>query len=232
MLKPPENHLIARLPSKDRARLLKACVSVPLRLSDVISKGGNSISHVYFPVAGFISQITLMGGKPVLEVGMVGREGMLGAPLALEGTATDPLYSVVQGAGTAWRMTAREFRAELARSKSLRKGVDLYLQVMLAQLTTSAACLRFHPIGPRLARWLLMTQDRAGSDRFLMTQEFLAFMLGVRRAGITNAATGLQRQGLIRYSRGEITVLDRPALIAAACDCYIADRKTYRKLLH
>ena len=157
---------------------------------------------------------------------MVGREGMLGAQLAL-GVATAPLRALVQGAGTAWRIGAGAFRRELARSPALQRSLDRYLYVLMAQLAASAACLRFHLIGPRLARWLLMSQDRAQADSFRVTHEFLAYMLGVRRVGITAAAGGLQRSGLIDYHRGELTVLDRAGLEAAACDCYAADCKAY-----
>jgi CRP-like cAMP-binding protein len=230
-LKSPQNQLIARLPRNDRIRLLKACESVPLKLAEILSKGGRPLSHVYFPTDGFISLITLMNGKPALEVGMAGREGMFGARFALEGSTTEPLHSIVQGAGTAWRMSSVAFRRELARSKALRRGVHLYLQVTMTQLATSAACMRFHPIGPRLARWLLMMQDRAHSNSFRVTHEFLAFMLGMRRVGITTAASLLQRQALITYRRGNLTVLNRRGLEAAACSCYAADLKVYDQLL-
>jgi CRP-like cAMP-binding protein len=161
---------------------------------------------------------------------MVGREGMLGAHLAL-GYPVAPLQALVQGSGTAWRVGTKPFRLELARSPALQRGLNRYIYVLMAQLAGAAACLRFHEIGPRLARWLLMSQDRAQSDHFQVTQEFLALMLGVRRVGVTVAATGLQRRGLIAYRRGELTVTDRPGLLAAACTCYAADCLTYQKLL-
>lgn len=228
---PAENHLLARLPRKDRARLLTPCESVPLVLNEVLSKPGKPPRYVYFPTEGFVSLVALMDGNPVLEVGMVGREGMLGAQLALSEAPTEGLHHIVQGAGTAWRMPSAAFTRELLRSKMLRQGVHSYLQVTMAQLATSAACLRFHQIQPRLARWLLMTQDRAHSDTFGVTHEFLAFMLGVRRVGITTAAAAFQRDGLIRYRRGVLTVVNRRSLLAASCSCYAADRKTYAKLL-
>ena len=167
-----------------------------------------------------------LDGKPALEVGMVGREGMLGAHLAL-GVATVPLHALVQGAGAAWRVTATAFRAELVRSPALQRVMHRYVYVLMAQLTGSAACLRFHEIGPRLARWLLMSQDRAHADRFHVTHEFLAYMLGVRRVGVTAAASALQRGGLIEYHRGEMAVLDRARLEEAACDCYASDSRAY-----
>jgi CRP-like cAMP-binding protein len=124
-------------------------------------------------------------------------------------------------------MDARAFRAQLAGSAALHRLLDRYLYVLMAQLTTSAACLRFHLIGPRLARWLLMTQDRAHSDSFHVTQEFLAYMLGVRRVGVTAAAGAMQRDGLIYYTRGQMVVLDRQGLEQAACSCYASDCKAY-----
>jgi hypothetical protein len=224
------NKLIERLPRKDRRELLRVCEPVDLLLSQVLGSPGKPTRHVYFPTGACISLVTPIDGKPALEVGMVGREGMVGAQLAL-GVATAPLHAVVQGGGTSWRIDSAPFRIELARSSALRETLNLYVYVLMAQLAASAACLRFHPIGPRLARWVLMTQDRAHSDHFYMTHEFLAYMLGVRRVGITTAAGALQRSGLIKYHRGELTVIDRGGLEEAACGCYAADRKSYANLL-
>ena len=226
-----QNRLIELLPRKDRARLLAACVPVPLMLGEVLCEPGAATRHVYFPIEGFISLVAQIDGSPGVELGMVGREGMLGAELAL-GVAAAPLRALVQGAGTACRIGAPAFRRELAQSAALQRGLARYLYVLLAQQATSAACLRFHLIGPRLARWLLMTQDRAEAANFKVTHEFLAYMLGVRRVGITVAAGELQRGGLIEYRRGDFTVLDRGGLEAAACGCYAADRQAYAQLLH
>jgi CRP-like cAMP-binding protein len=137
------------------------------------------------------------------------------------------LHALVQGAGAAWRVGAGAFRGELARSQALRHGIHRYIYVLMAQFATSATCLRFHSIGPRLARWLLMSQDRSHASSFHVTHEFLAYMLGVRRVGITMAAGALQRGGLIQYHRGEVTVTDRLGLEAAACGCYASDCKAY-----
>ena len=223
------NHLIEILPVKDRARLLAICEPVELLLSDVLSEPGKPTRHVYFPIQGFISLVSTVDGSPGVEVGMVGSEGMLGAHLVL-GVLTAPLHAVVQGSGAAWRIEAAPFKRELARSTALQRCLNRYLYVLMAQQATSAACLRFHLIGQRLARWLLMSQDRAHSDSFHVTHEFLAYMLGVRRVGVTAAASALQRNGLIQYHRGEIKVLDRKGLEAAACSCYSTDHQTYDDL--
>jgi CRP-like cAMP-binding protein len=221
-----ENELIALLPPQDRVRLLAVCEPVDLALSKVLCERGDPTHHVYFPIDGFVSLITQLDHHPGLEVGMVGREGMLGVHVIL-GEVVEPLHAVVQGKGAAWRIGLRPFRRELAHSAALRHSLSAYLSVLMAQLASSAACLRFHQIGPRLARWLLMSQDRAHSERFHVTHEFLAYMLGVRRVGITVAAGDLQRSKLIEYHRGELTVLDRAGLEAAACSCYAIDRQTY-----
>ncbi len=227
---PVENHLIELLPGKDRQRLLAACEPVQLALSDVLCEPGKPTRHVYFPTDGFISLVTLVQGSPGVEVGMVGREGMLGAQLVL-GVAEAPWRALVQGQGSAWRISTAAFKRELALSPALQRGLQHYLYVLMAQQAASAGCLRFHLIGQRLARWLLMSQDRAHSDSFHVTHEFLAYMLGMRRVGVTAAASAMQKAGLIEYHRGELTVLNRPGLEATACDCYAADRRAYAQLL-
>ncbi len=226
-----QNHLIELLPRKDRLRLLAVCEPVQLVLAQVLCEPGQPTRHVYFPTEGFISLVALVDGSPGVEVGMAGREGMLGAQRA-RGGLNSPLHAVVQGAGAAWRIGTPAFRRELAASSALQRGLRRYLYVLMAQQSTSAGCLRFHFTSQRLARWLLMSQDRAYADSFHVTQEFLAYMLGMRRVGITVAANALQRSGLIQYHRGEITVLDRGGLEAAACGCYAADRQTYADMLH
>jgi CRP-like cAMP-binding protein len=226
-----QNQLLELLPRKNRARLLGLCEEVELVMSQVLCECGTSTRYAYFPTKGYISLVTPIDGKPVLEVGMVGSEGMLGTQLVL-GVAITPLYALVQGAGTAWRIRAATFRKELVNSELLRVNLDRYVQVTMMQLASSAACLRFHQIGPRLARWLLMSQDRAHANFFHVTHEFLAYMLGVRRVGVTTAAVALQRQGLIEYQRGDITVVNRRGLEAAACSCYSADKKAYADVMH
>ncbi len=162
---------------------------------------------------------------------MIGREGMLGVELAL-GMTSAALQSTVRIEGWAWRMAAGTFRDQLAASPSLKPVLDLYLGVLLAQLATSATCLRHHKIEPRLARWLLMNQDRAGSSRLSITQDLLGTLLGVRRVSITNAASHLQFQQLIEYNRGELQILNRAGLKATACACYQTDQKSYAKIMH
>ena len=227
---PSENHLIALLPRKDRLRLLASCESVELQLSDELATLGSVTRDAFFPVSGFISLVTHVDTHPGLEVGMVGSEGMLGAQLAL-GMTLSPLRALVQGPGLAWRIGAPALRLELANSAALQGTLNAYLAVQMAQLASSSGCLRFHRIGPRLARWLLMSHDRAHCDTFRVTHEFLALMLGVRRVGITMAAGTLQRDHLIAYHRGELTVLDRTGLEAAACSCYGTNRRAYSALL-
>lgn len=225
-----DNRLIASLPEAERARLLAACETVDLSLSQVLGEAGDRTRHVYFPTGGFISLIASVDAHPGLEVGMIGREGMLGGHLTW-GLAREPLLALVQGAGPALRVARRPFNDELARSAPLRQTLGRYLYVLMAQRATSAGCLRYHEIGPRLARWLLMSHDRAGSATFHVTQEFMAFMLGVRRVGVTVAAGELQRQGWIRYHRGEMTVIDRAGLEGAACSCYRADLDVYQDVM-
>jgi CRP-like cAMP-binding protein len=226
----PRNRLLAALPRRDCVRLLAACESVELVFNTVLYEPGARIAHVYFPADSFISLMIAVDGSSNLEVGLVGNEGMLGVPLIL-GVNHSPLRALVQGAGTASRMRARDFVRELAASDALRTLLNRYLQVRVVQLAQTAACTRFHVVEERLARWLLMTQDRAHSHHFRVTHEFLAYMLGVRRVGVTRAANALQKRKLIRYFRGEVTVLDRSGLEAASCTCYQDDRVQYARLL-
>lgn len=223
------NFLIEGLPREDRARFLERCESVELTFGDVLSEAGQPYQHAYFPVSSFISLVTKLTDHRPLEMALVGNEGMLGASLAL-GVNEAPMRAVVQGSGSALRVGSSRFRRELKNSPRLLLRLHRYLYVQLEQLAQGAACTRFHQIEPRLARWLLMTHDRAQNDSFNLTHEFLAGMLGVRRSGITIAAGALQERGLISYSRGDIAILDRTGLEAASCECYKVQQHQFARV--
>lgn len=224
------NRLLESLPASDLRHVLAGCETVELSAAEILYAPMVRLSHVYFPTSSFIALIMPVDGAASLEVGLVGNEGMFGIPLAL-GIDVSPVRAMVLGAGSALRMDAALFRRELARSEALQRQIDRYVFVHLSQLAQAAACTRFHVVEARLARWLLMTQDRAHASTFHTTQEFLALMLGVRRVGVTKAASSLQERSLIRYNRGNITVLDRRGLKAASCGCYKADRESYDRIL-
>jgi CRP-like cAMP-binding protein len=226
----PQNLLLAGLSAPDRRRLMAHCEPVELELEQILCEAGDRIRHVYFPTASFISLISVVDKGSNLEVGLVGAEGMLGSSLLL-GVNIVSLRALVQGAGPAWRMDAAHFSRELKRSASLRHRLGLYLHVLFAQLTQMAACARYHVVEARLARWLLMTRDRAQSNEFRLTQEFLAYMLGVRRAGITRAASNLQKRRLIRYSRGKMRILDVRGLEGVSCECYASATRMYAEVM-
>lgn len=222
------NLLLDSLPAADRARVLAACDPVELSFQEVLSEPGESIRHVYFPTGSFISLLTPMGGRSKLEVALTGNEGVYGVPVAL-GVGISPVLALVQGSGPAWRMSAAAFRRELARIPALRNCIDQYIYVLMGQLMHTAGCNRFHVVEQRVARWLLMTADRSHSPTFHMTQEFLAFMLGVRRVGVTEAASALQSRKLIAYSRGSVSIRNRKGLERASCSCYQSDLSTYER---
>jgi CRP-like cAMP-binding protein len=225
-----ENLLLATLPDVERRRLLAACESVELSFGSVLCRQRTRIRHVYFPTGCVISLLSQVDARPGLEVGLVGAEGAVGIALAL-GVSIAPVSLVVQGPGSALRIDAARFRAELDRSAPLRDAISRYLCVLLSQLAAMAPCARFHMVEARLARWLLMTRDRVVSDDFYLTQEFIAYMLGVRRVGVTRAARVLRSRRLVSYSRGYINILDVRGLEAASCSCYAIGRDTYARFM-
>jgi len=214
-----QNLLLAALPRKSYAELLPALTPVVLKFGDVLYEPRQSIDQVYFPGNSMVSLLTLVEDHLALEVGLVGLEGVVGAPLAL-GVERSPVRALVQGGGSALRMSAGSFRSALRRSPLLQRSLLRYVHALMSQVTQTAACNRFHLVEARLARWLLMTRDRMRSSEFRLTQDFLAHMLGVRRVGVTEAAGALQRRKLIEYSRGVIRILNDRGLEAAACSCY------------
>lgn len=216
---PITNLLLDRLPAKDRARLLSRCERVVLPFPKTLAEPGQAVRHVYFPTGSLISLLTLGGGRVSLQVALTGNEGMYGVGIAL-GVDSSRGHATVQAGGPAWRMSAAAFRTELARSPALRKGVHRYVYVLMSQLAQTAACVCFHVVEQRLARWLLMTADRVHAPTFRITHQFLAHMLGVRRVGVTEAASALRRRKLISYTRGKIRILDVRGLKASSCSCY------------
>jgi hypothetical protein len=226
---PIVNRLLEVLPRAARERFLRQCEPVSLSFGTVVCERDRSYRHVYFPLGGFMSLVATVGSHPPLEIALIGNEGMVGATLVL-GIKAARLQGIVQGAGTALRMPASRFRRAMRESPALRRVIRKYLYVELTQLSQSTACTRFHEAEARLARWLLMTHDRAHEDRFHLTHQYLADMLGVRRSAVTIAAGALQRRKLIRYARGKIEVVDRRGLEAASCECYQTAIGDYQRM--
>jgi CRP-like cAMP-binding protein len=225
-----KNTLIDALPRTARNRLLSICESVDLVSGRLVSGSDTPARHVYFPTGSILSLTTSSKDFPVLEVGMVGSEGMLGLQVALA-VGSVPLQASVRGPGTAWRVGTASFNRELAGSRALQQSINCYLQVTLLQFTSEARCVRFHQINQRLARWLLMTHDRTHTDSFRVTQAHIAQLMGVRRVGIAKAAGAFQRRGIISYVRGVMTIVDRKALESESCGCYETARKTYARFM-
>jgi CRP-like cAMP-binding protein len=214
------NRVLASLPKSTYRALLPGLAPATLAFGHVLYEPDTRMQHVYFPSDCLVSLLTVADRHFALEVGMVGHEGMVGVALAL-GVTVSPVRALVQGGGSAMRMSSGRFASVLRRSPALQDGLHTYIHELMSQISRTAACNRFHVVQARLARWLLMTRDRVGSDRFRMTHEFLAAMLGVRRVGVTEAASALQRRKLIEYSRGSIEILDGAGLQAVSCSCYV-----------
>jgi len=222
------NRILDALPDRDLRRLGRHLEPVVLAFGQVLYEPGGTIRQVYFPLDCLVSLLTSVDRKRTLEVGMVGREGMAGMPFIL-GVGVSGVRALVQGAGSALRMAAGPFRREFDRTPELQQALYRYTYAMMAQVSQTAACNRFHDSGQRLARWLLMTRDRVGTDEFPLTQEFLARMLGLRRVGVTEAASSLKRRRLIDYSRGQLRVLDVRGLERASCCCYQLVNAVFRR---
>lgn len=228
----PNNQILAALPKKEYQRLLPDLEEFDLIYTKHIYETGERISNVYFPESGIVSLLSSVGEKALLEVGIVGSEGMVGLPV-FAGFKTSNNRAVVQGKGSAMKMSAANFLKECKFGGALPTILQHYTYFLLMQISQSAACNLYHPIEPRLARWLMMTRDRMHADEFKITQDFLSHMLGVRREAVSKAAANLQQRQLIRYSRGNVSILNCAELENAACACYQiikAEADSYKSL--
>ena len=217
---PVKNQLLAALPSEDYNRIAGALEVIPLKLKDVLHKPGEAIRYVYFPGGGFCSVLTVLEDGNMVEVATIGREGMVGTSVVLDGSPPSSTAMVQGETDTCYRMTAVAFRAEMNRRGVFSDLLTRHAQAVLGFVMQSTACNAVHSIEQRLARWLLMAQDRMGGDDFPLTQEFVAMMLGATRPTVTVVAGTLQRAGLITYHRGQVTIRDREKLEKASCECY------------
>jgi CRP-like cAMP-binding protein len=227
---PVANRLLAALPKKEYQRLLPELEEVEMPFAEVLYEPGERIRHVYFPNESIISLLAEVANRSTLEIGLIGNDGMSGISVFM-GVDTSPHRAIVQGAGTARRMEAAALRKESGHMGPLHRLLHLYAHSLLTQVSQSVVCNRFHMVDARLARWLLMTGDRLGTDEFRLTQDFISNMLGVRREGVTAAAGRLQEQELISYVRGRIKILDRRGLEAVVCECYKVINDEYDRLL-
>jgi CRP-like cAMP-binding protein len=222
------NRLLAALPRKDYRKLLPVLEPVKLAFGQTLYESQSQIRDVYFPNDCFVSMLTTVDSDRAAEVGLIGPEGMIGVPMAL-GVAVSPFKAVVQGEGTAMRMSTVDFRSHFSTSAALKREVFLFTHLLMIQIAQTAACNRFHVVTQRMARWLLMTHDRVNSNEFRITQQFLALMLGVRRVGVSAAMRVLRDRKVITYRHGIISVLDQGGLVAAACSCYKTVKDTYTR---
>lgn len=224
-----ENHLLRALPRRDYQRLARYLEPVALSFGQVLYQPGSRIRHVYFPLGGVISLLTVVHHPAkAAEVAVVGREGVIGASAAL-GVDVAHFRAVVQSAGSAARLSSSRLRAASAMHGAWHRELFRFTHTLMTHAAQTAACNRFHRVDARLARWLLATRDRVRSREFRLTQEFLSHMLGVRRPGVTAAAASLQKRRLINYRRGSIELLDPAGLENAACECYRVLREMYRR---
>jgi CRP-like cAMP-binding protein len=229
-LLPKDNRLLAALPEAERDRVYPALELVPLPLGGVLHEAGRRLDHVYFPATGIVSLLYVMESGASAEIAVVGDDGVVGVAVFMGGETT-PSRAVVQSAGEAFRLPGKALKDEFHRGGALQQLLLRYTQALLTQMAQTAVCNRHHSIDQQLCRWLLLSLDRLRSQELVMTQELIANMLGVRREGVTEAAGKLQATGVIRYSRGRITVLDRHALEASACECYAVVRRECDRLL-
>jgi CRP-like cAMP-binding protein len=224
------NRLLVALAREDLDPLKPHLKPVPLPHKQILSKADTRIDHVYFPQEGMVSLVQPLENGAMIEVGMIGNEGLVGVPVLL-GADTSPLEAMVQIPGSALRMEASAFRQEMGRRTALVGLLLRYVQALHIQVSLSAACNGRHTLPERLARWLLTARDRATSDRMPLSHEFLSMMLGVRRAGVTVAVGTLKAAGLIHHTHGQVTILDRQGLEAASCECYRTVREEYQRLV-
>jgi CRP-like cAMP-binding protein len=226
---PKENQLLAALPPGVLKRWQKSLEDVELPLGEVLYEPGTVLSHVYFPTTAIVSLLYVMEDGASAEIAVVGKEGLVGVSLFMGGEST-PSRAVVQSAGLGLRMKAANLKNELARSGPVLRLLLRYTQALITQMAQTAVCNRHHSLDQQLCRWLLLSLDRLSGHELIMTQELIANMLGVRREGVTEGALKLQKTGLIRYTRGRITVLDRPGLERRSCECYAVVKKEYDRL--
>lgn len=215
----PTNHILAALPFKDYEKIYPKFEKTELTYKKTLYKTGGSIRHVYFPESGLVSLLATVEEKSTLEVGIVGSEGMIGLPVFLGGK-TSAHIALVQGEGMAMRMTTADFLVQFEAVHEFTRVLKRFTHSLMTQMAQSAACNRYHSIEKRMARWLLMTNDRMRSGKFQITQEFLSNMVGVRREAVNKAARDFQERGLISYNRGKLTILHHEGLKDIACDCY------------
>ena len=227
---PRQNHLLDALPKEEFDRLTPHLELVPMSLGQVLCESGGKLMHVYFPTDCIISLLYVMENGASAEIAIVGNEGILGISLFMGGETT-PSRAVVQSAGHCYRLKAHLLMAEFNRAGPVLHLLLRYTQALITQMSQTAVCNRHHSIEQQLCRWLLLSLDRLPSNELTMTQELIANMLGVRREGVTEAAGKLQKDGLINYNRGKITVTDRPALETRVCECYQVVKTEFDRLL-